>query len=156
MSYQEGTKSKQKSIEVIEFTPAHIDIVNDFAVPIIDGYVIIPVGEGANRLYVKQKVVRRKNTGGTNTIKKPSELHIEIINWFRSQPIRARYSVKFVHFKLNETRSRLNLKRLGFSTVQGRISELQFHRVLEFDAYEYMLDRARADEVLKRGSFIIG
>lgn len=157
MSYQEGNPGNQKSIEVKDFIPPSIDIVNDYAVPIKDGYVIIKIGEGPTALYVKQRVIRIKNTGATNTIIKPNSIHKEIIEWFRSQPIRARYSVKYACNGINSQREIRKEKTLDYSTVQGRVSELLYHKVLELvqeqgDNY-YVLDRARAEQVLTRNSF---
>lgn len=157
MSYLEGNPNKQKSIEIREFNPPSIDIVNDYAVPIKEGYVIIKVGEGTGALYVKQKVVRIKNVGATNKIIRPNTIHKEIMGWFRSQPIRARYSVKAAVNGINHDRQASAEKFLDFSTVQGRISELLYHKVLELiheggENY-YVLDRSRAEQVLTRNSF---
>lgn len=155
----EGVEKTSRIIiqEPVIYDPEHVDIVNDFPVPIINGYVVIKIGTGSSALYVKQKVVRMKNTGATNTLKKPTFIHNEIIEWFRKQPIRARYSVAHVHEKLNEEQTATGHTKYGFSTIQGRFSELLFHRVLELVKENgenfYVLDRAVATKVLTEGRF---
>lgn len=156
----EGTTHKTRIIiqEPILYNPEHVDIVNDIPVPIIKGYVIIKVGHGASALYVKQRVIRIKNTGATNSIKKPSKLHLEIIDWFRNQPLRAKYSAKHIVEKMNEIRIQKGLKPYAYNTIPGRISELSDHHVLELfpesGTNYYVLDRGMVEKVLTEGKFI--
>ena len=155
----EGNKSITRITvqEPILYDPEHVDVVNDFPVPIINNYVIIKVGHGATALYVKQKVVRVRNQGATNTIKKPNPIHLEIINWFRSREIRAKYSYDYIVNDINQKRSSQGLRKYAPSTIQGRISELQFRRILELivesGKHYFVLDRAMTEKVLREGKF---
>lgn len=159
MSFSEGNTNKQREvvIDTYESKPVHVDIVNDNPVPIVAGYVLIKVGEGPSALYIKQKVKRMKNTGGTNEIKKPGELHKEIIAWLISMEMGRKFTVETIHANINSTRYGKNQDMIGFSSIQGRVSELQFHKILQLiqegGKNYYLIDRTRANQVLMENHF---
>lgn len=142
------------------------DIIIEEPAMIIDGYVIINLKKFGAELIVKQKVKRQKFVGATNDQEKPGEIALEIISWFLNMPRASAFTVKYVHYKINEERIKKHLDRRGFSSVQGRMSELVNHKVLslttnpmkfnlflEKNPKYYVLDWERANQVLEQGKF---
>lgn len=110
-----------------------VEIVRDDPVLIENGYVTIHLNE--YNLKVRQKVKRMKGTGAINDFKEPKPIHLEIIKFIlENQELnRSNWTVKQVHYLINEQRTKKSLNRYGFSTIQGRISELQYHGVVYLD-----------------------
>lgn len=129
-----------------------IDKKIDEPVFIQDGYVIIELPDFGLR--ITQAVKRQKGTGGTNIISKPNPLHQEVLTFLLNWTDK-RWTVKELHFCINEERTKKNLKRWAFSSIQGRVSELQYHQaiVLIKEPKWYIVNAERAKEILTKNSF---
>ena len=125
----------------------------DTPVLIKDGYITIDIPEWELRII--QAVKRTKGKGATNIISEPLPLHKEII-LFLLRYYSLEWTVKQIHYSINELRTKNGFKRWAFSSVQGRISELQYHGVVEIVRppkwYKVVPERAQA--VLETNSFV--
>lgn len=132
--------------------PKSFDYVIEEPALIRGGYVEISVAG----LKIRQRVKRSKGVGAVFNGDIPDKIHIEIMRFLVDNvPAQYDWTVKQTHYSLNQKRIHAGLKPHGFSTVQGRLSELQGKKIIILTKKPkwYRYDPARLLRVLHDNSF---